>query len=65
MSAIGTLFILGLATYLVYGPVSATPSKTGFALDMAFGFARLIFWLIIEVNAAQGEIHTRTSYIMS
>jgi hypothetical protein len=53
MDAIGTVFILGLTTYLVYGPQGANPSEIGFSLDMAFGFARLILWLVINVNETQ------------
>jgi hypothetical protein len=53
MDAIGMLFIFGLTTYLVYGPVNVNPSQVGFSLDMAFGFARLILYLVIEVNETQ------------
>jgi ABC-type multidrug transport system fused ATPase/permease subunit len=53
MDAIGTVFILGLTTYLVYGPQGANPSEIGFSLDMAFGFARLILWLVININETQ------------
>lgn len=55
MDAIGTVFILGLASYLVYGRSRATPAQIGFSLDMAFGFARLILWLVVEVNDTQGK----------
>jgi hypothetical protein len=53
MDAIGTLFIFGLTTYLVYGSVNINPSQVGFSLEMAFGFARLILYLVIEVNETQ------------
>jgi ABC-type multidrug transport system fused ATPase/permease subunit len=56
MDGVGTLFILGLATYLVYGPRGANPSEIGFSIDMAFGFARLILWLVIEINQTQSEL---------
>jgi hypothetical protein len=55
VDAIGTVFILAVTSYLVYGAASVTPAKIGFALDMAFGFQRLIFWIIIEINATQGQ----------
>jgi hypothetical protein len=56
MDAIGTVFVLLVTAYLVYGGAAAvTPAKIGFALEMAFGFKRLIFWFIVEINATQGE----------
>jgi hypothetical protein len=42
MDCVGTMFILGLGTYLVYSGKHADASAVGFTLDMAFGSARLI-----------------------
>jgi ABC-type multidrug transport system fused ATPase/permease subunit len=53
MDGVGSVFILGLGAYLVYGGERAGASAVGFALDMAFGFARLILWLVVNVNETQ------------
>jgi hypothetical protein len=35
MDGLGTLFVTGLAFYMVYGPFANNPSSVGFSLNMA------------------------------
>jgi hypothetical protein len=35
MDGLGTLFVTGLAIYMVYGPLANDASAVGFSLDMA------------------------------
>ncbi|OCH93740.1 hypothetical protein OBBRIDRAFT_810929 [Obba rivulosa] len=62
LDALGGLFVTSLAIYLIYF-TNTRPSNIGFALNMAAGFAGMIFWWIRIMNELELSGGTYALYI--